>query len=170
LQTVGELPLFADHTPRERARIVDLARTLRVAEGTVFTVEGEPGSEVFVVVSGTARYERDGRCVAIFGPGDSFGEVAVLDRGPRTATVVAESPMEVMVFDRLEFEVLLESSPKVGRRMLSSMAAQMRWPRRTGTLTEAQGPAHEPAPGTQEDVVSARSDPTAERRRQWGYG
>jgi CRP/FNR family transcriptional regulator, cyclic AMP receptor protein len=126
LQWVGTLPLFTDHTSRECARILKLGTTLRVAQGSVLTVQGQAGHEVFVVVSGTARCERDGRCVAVFGPGDLFGEVAVLDQGPRTATVVAESPMEVIVFGRREFNVLLDASPKVARRMLPSMAARTR--------------------------------------------
>jgi len=155
LQLVGELPLFADHSAHDRVRIVKLATTLQITEGTVLTVQGEHGSEVFVVVSGTARCERDGRCVAVFGPGDWFGEVALLDRGPRTATVVAESPMEVMVFDRREFNALLETSPRVARRLLSAMAARMRWPGRDGHGA-VLGPGDDSAPGRRDPLVDVR--------------
>ncbi|HVM65566.1 MAG TPA: cyclic nucleotide-binding domain-containing protein [Acidimicrobiales bacterium] len=123
---MGTLPLFSGHTAHQCARILKLGTMLRVVQGTVLTDQGGPGDEVFVVVSGTARCERNGRCIAVFGPGDWFGEIAVLDRGPRTATVVAESPMELMVFGRREFNAVLEESPRVARRMLPMLAARTR--------------------------------------------
>jgi CRP-like cAMP-binding protein len=63
---------------------------------------------------------------ARFGPGDFFGEVATLDGGPRTATVVAGPGMEVLVLNRFEFEMLFKSSPEVAHRMLKAMAHRLR--------------------------------------------
>jgi CRP-like cAMP-binding protein len=79
-----------------------------------------------MVLSGTAVCLVRGAEQARFGPGDFFGEVATLDGGPRTATVVAHTDMEVLVLNRFEFEKLFKSSPEVAHRMLTVMARRLR--------------------------------------------
>lgn len=69
---------------------------------------------------------RGGMEVARFGQGDFFGEVATLDGGPRTATVVASTDMEVLVLSRGEFDMLVKSSPEVAHRVLRAMASRLR--------------------------------------------
>jgi CRP-like cAMP-binding protein len=81
---------------------------------------------VVIVLSGSATCLVAGTEVAWFGPGDFFGEVAALDGGPRTATVVAITDMELLVLSRCEFALLIKSSPEVAHRILGSMAHRLR--------------------------------------------
>ena len=99
---------------------------LPVADGAVLTEQGEPGREFFLVLEGKSRCEVDGSVVAEFGPGDFFGEMALLDHGPRHATVVAEGPGEVLVLDGREFNTLLDASPTITRKLLTALAQRER--------------------------------------------
>lgn len=99
-----------------------LGTELKMKTGNVLTSEGEPGSEFFLVRSGTARCVRNGRKVATFGAGDFFGETALLTNAPRTATITAVDDMQVIVFDRREFASLLEGSPQIARKLLKVLA------------------------------------------------
>ncbi len=103
-----------------------LGTRMRVAAGQRLTIAGNRGAEVLIVVSGTATCLVQGVEEARFGPGDFFGEVATLDGGPRTATVVAGTDMEVLVLNKFEFEMLVKSSPEVAHRMLKAMAHRLR--------------------------------------------
>ena len=99
-----------------------LGTQLEVKAGTVFTTAGRRGSEFFLVRAGTARCVRNGQEVTTFGPGDFFGETALLINVPRTATVTALTDMTIMVFERREFSSLLEQSPQIGRKLLTALA------------------------------------------------
>jgi CRP-like cAMP-binding protein len=87
---------------------------------------GQRGSEVLIVLSGTASCLVGGVEETRFGPGDFFGEVATLDGGPRTATVVASTEMDVLVLSAVEFETMVKCSPEVAHRVLKSMAHRLR--------------------------------------------
>ena len=78
------------------------------------------------MLSGVASCRVESKVVASFGDGDFFGEVATLDGGPRTATVVAVTDMEVLVLDRSEFQALIALSPEVASRILLAMARRLR--------------------------------------------
>lgn len=123
---LAEVPLFAGCPPKELKNVANLGTRVVVPAEQTLVVQGARGIEVMVVLSGRARCLRDGWAIALFGPGDFFGEVAVLDGGPRTATVVADTDMEVLVLDRLEFELLLEGSSEVRRRMVRVLASRLR--------------------------------------------
>ncbi len=73
--------------------------------------EGSTGSEFFVIIDGDATVSRRGRKVATLGPGDAFGELALLDKAPRNATVTAQTPMEVVVLGQREFGGLIDEVP-----------------------------------------------------------
>jgi CRP-like cAMP-binding protein len=107
-------------------RVASLGTRLSISEGRTLVTTGDRGSEVLIVLSGTATCLVGGVERARFGPGDFFGEVATLDGGPRTATVVAGPGMEVLVLNRFEFEMLFKSSPEVAHRMLKAMAHRLR--------------------------------------------
>jgi CRP/FNR family transcriptional regulator, cyclic AMP receptor protein len=121
-----EISLFEGCPPKELKGLTNLGTRLVVPAGQRLVDQGARGTEVVVVVSGRARCSRDGADIAQFGPGDFFGEVAVLDGGPRTATVVADTDMELLVLDCREFELLLETSSEVGRRMVKVLASRLR--------------------------------------------
>jgi CRP/FNR family transcriptional regulator, cyclic AMP receptor protein len=124
--TVPNLAFFSGCDRQELGKIARLGTAVRVEPGRVLTRQGHMGSEFFVVVAGVARCEVDDRVVASFGPGDFFGEMALLDGGPRTATVSAVAPMEVLVFSAAEFVSLVQTSGEVARRVMSHLAARLR--------------------------------------------
>jgi CRP-like cAMP-binding protein len=122
LKTVS---MFRECTPRELKKIDGLATRVEVPAGRVLCVEGEIGSEFCLIVRGSAYVERTGRRVARLGPGESFGELALLGRNAlnrRMATVVAAEQTRLFVFSRAEFNTMLDEAPTVTRRMLEKVS------------------------------------------------
>jgi CRP/FNR family cyclic AMP-dependent transcriptional regulator len=119
-------PIFEGCTPRAKKRLSGLGTRIQVSAGRPLIKTGGRGAEVLIVLAGTAICEVHDKEVARFGPGDFFGEVATLDGGPRTATVVAGTDMDVLVLNRSEFETLVKSSPEVAHRILTTMAHRLR--------------------------------------------
>jgi CRP-like cAMP-binding protein len=123
---LAELPMFYACTRREIAALSRLATRVDVSEGKVLTTEGDPGQEFFIVLAGTAVATHESTEVAVFGPGDCFGEIAMLDPGPRTATVVASTPMTLAVVGRREFEDILDAVPTLAHKLMRSLAKRVR--------------------------------------------
>lgn len=124
---IAALPLFAGAGPRQLERIASLCTEVTVEPGTVLTREGGPGHEFFVLVDGTVEVSVGGQPVTSFGPGDFFGELALLDgAGTRTATVTATSPATLLVLSATEFSELLDSEPTVAVRMLPAIGRRIR--------------------------------------------
>jgi CRP-like cAMP-binding protein len=123
LRSVG---LFADCSTRELQVIARICTRDQVDKGTVLTKQGDAGRECFVIADGSAAVEIDGRNLATIGPGDCVGEMAVLDGGPRTATVTAQSPMTFYVLTAAEFRTLLDASPSILRKVMMSLARRLR--------------------------------------------
>jgi len=126
LEWMAAVPTFSACTKRELRQIVGIGTPAPISERTVLTEQGKPGREAFLIISGTARCLINGKEVAQFGPGDFVGDLSLLDRGPRTATVVATSPMDTLVFEPREFNSLLADAPSIARRMLSALAGRLR--------------------------------------------
>ena len=118
--------LFSACTRDELELIARATTQLRFPAGTTLAQQGENGHEFIVVVEGTARVEIGGRNVATIGAGDFFGEVALLDGGPRTATVVAETDLVVEVIAQREFAALLEDAPHLAKKLLIGLARRLR--------------------------------------------
>ncbi len=96
-------------------------------EGASIVREGEPGDAAFVILEGEAKVVRPGgRVIHRLLPGDFFGEISLLDGGPRTATVVAETPMTLLGLDRAHFRGLIENEPSVAVNLLQHCAAMLR--------------------------------------------
>jgi CRP/FNR family transcriptional regulator, cyclic AMP receptor protein len=135
-QHLAGLPLFAQLPARDLRRIAQLCTELIVEAGRVLCHEGHTGDEFFVVESGRFTVESHGRQLTTLGPGEFFGELALLDGGQRTATVRAETAGRVLVLDRREFGALLREEPVVAVRLLPGLAARMR---RLAKASEAVG-------------------------------
>jgi CRP/FNR family transcriptional regulator, cyclic AMP receptor protein len=118
--------LFSACTASELRRIRSSLDEVQVAKGKVLVEEGRIGLEFFLIVDGRAVVTRNGRKVATLGPGDYFGELALLDRRPRSASVVSESEMDLLVLSQRQFNGLLESVPTISRKMLAAMANRLR--------------------------------------------
>ena len=90
------------------------------------TREGEPGVGFFVVVEGSASVSIGGEARATIGPGDSFGEMALLDEGPRSATIVAATDLRCLALSGWEFKPFVEENPSVAWAMLQTLAGRLR--------------------------------------------
>ena len=123
LSTVG---LFSGCSKKELQSVARLCTPLSMKEGSVLTTEGTPGRECFVITDGKARVTIGGRRVGEVGPGECVGEMALLDGGPRSATVTVESPMNVYVLSVPEFRSLLRVSPTILQKIATSLAQRLR--------------------------------------------
>jgi CRP-like cAMP-binding protein len=125
-----QVPLFSGLSRRDLRRIAALARTVTFAPGRTVVERGVRGDCFYLILEGTAKVYRSvvptGRALARLGPGDFFGEMALLDGGPRTATVVAETRVAAVKIPRPAFRQLLVKEPTVGLRMLEAMARRAR--------------------------------------------
>jgi CRP-like cAMP-binding protein len=119
--------LFSSCTDDELGRIAALAHPLEVDRGAVLTREGEPGLDFFVVVDGDAVAAVEGDEIGAIGAGGFFGEMALIDGGDRVATVTANSPMQLLVLGRHDFNEMLEMAmPQIAPKLLAVVGARMR--------------------------------------------
>jgi CRP-like cAMP-binding protein len=120
------MPLFAGCSRRELKRIRAQMSELAIRPGVVLAREGRPGNECFIIVEGRARVALGGAALTTLGPGDICGEMALLERAPRSATVVAETPMRLYVLNPAEFGALLQDVPRVAQRITRTSSERRR--------------------------------------------
>ncbi len=118
--------LFSACSNRELKMIRRILEEVVVPPGRMLCEEGTIGREFLIIVNGTASVKRNGRKVATLGPGKYFGELALLDRRPRSATVVSDTEMDLLVLGQRQFNGLLESVPSLSRKLLAAMAIRLR--------------------------------------------
>jgi len=118
------VPFFASMKKKELEALSRQTDELDIPSGKVLTKEGEFGQEFFVIETGTAEVTRGGEHVADLGPGDFFGEMALISEERRTATVTATSPMEVVVMTRSDFRALDRSMPEVHATVARAIEAR----------------------------------------------
>lgn len=127
VELLREVPLFTACTDDELARIGALAQPRHADASEELCRQGDPGSEFFVLVDGTADVTVDGDKVAVFTAGSFFGEMALIDGGERTATVTATAPSELLVLDRHDFnEMLSTAMPHVVPKLVETMGQRIR--------------------------------------------
>jgi CRP-like cAMP-binding protein len=110
---LSRIPVFADLDEEELSHIAALAAEVSVPEGKELVREGDYSYDVLAIEEGSARVERGGEHIADLGPGDFIGEMGVLDRDQRNATVVATSPMLLMTLTSWDIRKLRKSAPAV---------------------------------------------------------
>jgi len=121
----ASVPLFAGCSKKELKMIAKCAVVEARATGATLVNEGQPGTNAFIILQGTCRVLRKGRRVGEVGAGGMVGELSMLNRGPRNATVIADSPLEVAVLERRDFLELLEHSPSICHKLLLRLAARV---------------------------------------------
>ena len=126
LDHLAQVRLFRACSRKELTTIGRASDEVRVAAGKTIVEEGQTGHEFFLILDGNATVQRKGRKVATLGPGDYFGELALLDRGPRNATVKADGDMEILVLGQREFSGVLDEVPTLAHKLLASMATRLR--------------------------------------------
>src|SRR2546426_5508306 len=111
LEHLAKVPLFSACSKKELQTIARASDDVDVQSGKVLVEEGKPGHEFFLILDGEASVKRGSKRIARLGPGRYFGELALLDRGPRSATVVADTGMDLLVLGQREFGALIDQVP-----------------------------------------------------------
>jgi CRP/FNR family cyclic AMP-dependent transcriptional regulator len=123
---LSRVPLFSGLSRRHIKLLAEAATDARYRPGTTIVLEGKPGDTFFAIVDGDADVLRGVRRIAKLGPGDFFGEISLLDGGPRTATVEARTPVVAVRLGRATFNQMLKVDPKVGVKILGEVAHRLR--------------------------------------------
>lgn len=124
---LARVPLFAGLAPRHLRRLADLTEEQQYMEGARVVREGDIGDTFFVIREGEAKVvNAAGRVVNRLRPGDFFGEISLLDGGPRTASVVAETRLRMLALPRKAFLQVLKQEPVVGVKLLGYAALMLR--------------------------------------------
>jgi CRP-like cAMP-binding protein len=123
---LGSVWLFSECSRNELKAIQKKAESMSVKAGTVVCDEGAVGLTFYFIVSGKATVIRNGRKAAELDSGSYFGELALLDRLPRSATVKAATDMELLAIDQKDFNKILKDSPSMVRKLLVATASRLR--------------------------------------------
>jgi len=127
IQLLRGIWLFSTCNDDELARIAAVAKPREAPVGDALTVQGDEGTEFFVIVAGDASASVDGAEVGTIGPGGFFGEMALIDGGERVATVTATAPLKLLVLSRHDFNEMLElAMPQIAPKLLAVVGARMR--------------------------------------------
>lgn len=126
LDLLHSIPLFGRFDRKHLERLGMLTEEVDVPVGKVLISQGELGDDLMVIVSGVVNVDRDGVKVNKLGPGEFFGEIALIERGPRTATVTAETPCRLLVVNHRDFHALMEEFPEVAAQVLLTLAHRLR--------------------------------------------
>ena len=125
LDLLKRIPLFEHCSKKDLQRIAQIADELDLRAGKVLITEGERGREFFVLVDGEVEVTRKGRKLNTLGPGNFFGEMALLSKIPRTATVTALTPLDVLVITDRAFVDLLEQMPDLWLKVARALAERV---------------------------------------------
>ncbi|MGP8060244.1 MAG: cyclic nucleotide-binding domain-containing protein [Acidimicrobiales bacterium] len=123
---LSKIWLFSTCSSRELRTIRKALEEVSVPPGRILVEEGTIGREFFLIVDGEAAVSRNGRRLATLGPGQYFGELALLDRRPRSATVISDTEMLLLVLGQRQFNGVLDAVPALSRKLLAAMATRLR--------------------------------------------
>jgi CRP-like cAMP-binding protein len=123
---LGDIWLFSSCSSSQLRTIRRQVEEITVPAGRVLVEEGTPGREFFFIVEGKATVKVGNRKVATLGPGNYFGELSLLDRKPRSATVESDTDMTLLVLDQRRFNGLLDEMPTLAHKLLAAMAQRIR--------------------------------------------
>ena len=125
---LAQVPLFAGLSKRHLRHVAQLAEPVRYHAGRTIVEEGFRGGGFFVILEGSAKVVRapGGRVVAQLGPGSYFGELAVIDDRPRTASVISTAPMLTARLSRTDFRKLVRQEPEVALRIMENLSGRIR--------------------------------------------
>lgn len=126
LDLLHTIPLFSRLDHRHLERLGMLTDEVDVPAGKVLIRQGDSGDDLMIVVSGRVGVDRDGERINQLGPGDFFGEIALIERGPRTATCTAEAPSRLLVVNHRDFHAIMTEFPEVAAQVLLTLAQRVR--------------------------------------------
>ena len=125
IDLLKRVPLFAGCSKSELGALALTADELDLRNGYVLTREGQPGREFFVLVEGTVEVTQKGTRIGELGAGDWLGEIALLTKGPRTATVTSTSPVRILVITDRTFRRVVEEMPSIALKVLASVGERL---------------------------------------------
>src|ERR1017187_1190064 len=123
---LSKIWLFSTSSNKELRTIRRALEEVTVPAGRILCEQGTIGREFFLIVTGQASVRRNNRKVATLGPGQYFGELALLDRRPRSASVMSDTEMTLLVLGQREFNAVLDTVPALSRKLLAAMATRLR--------------------------------------------
>jgi CRP/FNR family cyclic AMP-dependent transcriptional regulator len=125
VEALKRAPLFEGLSRKELTHLARVSEDLEIPAGAAICKEGEIGHEFFVIVDGDVEVSRNGKPVAMRGGGEFVGEIALLEKTPRTATVTAKTPLRVFVLTDQHFRDLVNEHPAVERKVLRALARRV---------------------------------------------
>ncbi|MGH7279764.1 MAG: Crp/Fnr family transcriptional regulator [Candidatus Rokuibacteriota bacterium] len=126
IRHLQKVPMLEDCTRKQLKAVAAISKVVEAPAGTVLTRTGDAGDEFFVLVDGSATAEVSPRKRRRMGPGEFFGEMSLLDGGPRSATVKAETDVRLLVIPRRSFQALLNEVPDLTRNILAVLSRRLR--------------------------------------------
>jgi CRP-like cAMP-binding protein len=126
LDHLASVPLFSACTKKELQAVMKASDEIDLPAGRALCEQGTIGREAFVILEGTAEVRRNGKKVATLTSGACVGELALLDHGPRTASVVAASDLKVLVIGAREFSAIVDEIPPIAHKLLRALASRVR--------------------------------------------
>jgi CRP/FNR family cyclic AMP-dependent transcriptional regulator len=126
VDTLEQVPLLEELTKRDRQRLARSMRERTFASGQQIVVEGRSGVGFFIILEGKAAVTVGDKLVQVLGPGDYFGEMALLDGGARTATITSDGELRCATMTSWAFKSFVVDNPKVAWAMLQTLAARVR--------------------------------------------
>jgi len=128
IETLRRVPLFADLDPDELEALAERMHPQTFGAGETVTVEGQPGDGFYVVESGRAEISVQGQPQGTLGPGDVFGEIALLTGSGRAATITATSDLHCLGLTPLDFRMVVEGNPAIAWKLVQSMVGTLSFP------------------------------------------
>ena len=125
VELISSVPLFAGLSKSELGQVASIADEIDFPQGKVLIREGEQGREFFVLLDGEAEVRRKGRKLSSSGKGEFLGEMALISRRPRNATVTATSALRALVIRDVEFRALLQQKPQIALKVMEAFAARL---------------------------------------------
>jgi len=126
IDLLKKVPLFSNLSQRHLKEIGKHTDQLKVDAARVLAQQGKTGLDFIFIVEGKARVEKDGESIRQLSEGDFFGEISLIDGEPRTATVIAETNMTLLIVDKRSFDHLLDTVPGLQRKILISLCKYIR--------------------------------------------
>lgn len=126
IELLNKVPLFSNLSQRALKEIAKHADQVQVENGRVLAQQGKTGWEFIFIVEGKARVEKNGKFVRQLTGGDFFGEISLIDGEPRTATVIAETDMTILIVHKPSFDHLIDTIPGLQRKILVSLCQYLR--------------------------------------------
>jgi len=126
LQYLAQVPLFSSCSTRDLGKIAKAADRINMVAGTTIITQGTAGKQAFVLLSGSATVKRNGKKIATVQAGAIVGELSLLDRGSRTATVLCETDCELLVIDARHLFAVIDEVPAMAHKLLAALATRIR--------------------------------------------